>query len=146
VGFVRGAAATALTAGIAVVGWDSMFAACNGFAWGHLISNNQLRSAWHWNEVLPPGTRVGAWNAGYLAYFSDLQVVNLDGLVNAPDFARRVENDRWLEYCRETGIRYVEDVAGGAFDVLARQAPLVERWRFRTSVEYVLLRIPDAAS
>jgi len=39
------------------------------------------------SEHLPPGTRVGSWNAGLLGWMTEGPViVNLDGLANRPDF------------------------------------------------------------
>ncbi|MFN7951447.1 MAG: HEAT repeat domain-containing protein [bacterium] len=61
---------------------------------------------------LPPGTRVGAFNAGALAYFSNLTVINLDGLVNAPSFADELERLGWLGYLDANRIEYVSDVPG----------------------------------
>ncbi len=61
---------------------------------------------------LPAGTRVGAYNAGALAYFSNLQVVNLDGLVNSPSFRDDVRRMGWLGYLDANQIQYVSDVPG----------------------------------
>ncbi len=61
---------------------------------------------------LPAGTRVGAYNAGALAYFSNLQVVNLDGLVNSPSFHDDVRRMGWLAYFDANQIQYVSDVPG----------------------------------
>lgn len=45
-----------------------------------------------WLRVnLPPDVRLGAWNAGLLAYFSDQTVINLDGLMNSVEYARLVQ-------------------------------------------------------
>ncbi len=38
------------------------------------------------NRLLPEDSIVGSWDAGFLGYFSDFPVVNLDGLVNDYDF------------------------------------------------------------
>lgn len=41
------------------------------------------------NQTLPPGSRIGSWNAGALAWFSRGDVVNLDGLANDDVVASR---------------------------------------------------------
>ncbi|MFN7956534.1 MAG: hypothetical protein U0610_32810 [bacterium] len=142
-------ARVALTALLATaVGWrvhEGYASARSSFEWGHLMRNDQLAMGRYWGGQLPAGTRVGAWNAGYLAYFSDLQVVNLDGLVNEPSFAAQIADDRWLEYCQRKGIAYVIDTWGGAFDLLAKQTEIAARRHFSpdSRFEYVMLRIPS---
>jgi hypothetical protein len=44
------------------------------------------------NENLPPDTLLGSWNAGILAYFTDHTLVNLDGLMNSPDYVRQIQS------------------------------------------------------
>ena len=44
--------------------------------------------------ILPEEAVVGAWNAGAIAYFSELPVVNLDGVVNSYDYLR-TDSDKW---------------------------------------------------
>lgn len=41
---------------------------------------------------VPTSAMVGAWNAGILAYFTNRTVINLDGLMNSPDYARWVRS------------------------------------------------------
>ncbi len=142
-----GIRAVCIGAFAAALGWRSWQAfqeTQSTFVWGHLVANDQIVMSRYWGEQFPPGTRVGAWNAGYLAYFSDLQVVNLDGLVNEPSFVRQIADDRWLEYCQRNGIEYVIDTWGGAFDLLAKQTEIVARRHFSagSAFEYVVLRIP----
>ncbi len=51
------------------------------------FSHEPLYVAAGWSRThLPADARIGAWNAGILAFFSDRQVVNLDGLVNSWPF------------------------------------------------------------
>lgn len=55
--------------------------------------------------------RIGAWNAGILGYFSDLTIVNLDGLANDREFLRRLQSDAPIqEYLRKEQISYLIDV------------------------------------
>lgn len=64
-------------------------------------------------ENLPPDAVVGSWNAGQLAFFSGLTVVNLDGLVNDHSYARRLkEKLPVMTYLREEGIGYIADYSG----------------------------------
>jgi hypothetical protein len=63
---------------------------------------------------VPPGVRVGAWNAGHIALLSGRPVTNLDGLVNDWSFFERGRRDP-CAYLRAAGIAYVADAfpAGG---------------------------------
>jgi hypothetical protein len=61
--------------------------------------------------------RVGAWNAGIVAWLApgNATVVNLDGLVNSTEFARNHAGDRDRRgFVRDAGIRYLADYALGA--------------------------------
>ncbi|MBC7223786.1 MAG: hypothetical protein H5T59_05875 [Anaerolineae bacterium] len=57
---------------------------------------------------LPPEARPGAFNAGIPGYFSGMEVVNLDGVVNAEAFAA-IRERRLLAYLRQAGITHVVD-------------------------------------
>jgi hypothetical protein len=54
---------------------------------------------------------LAAFNAGQLAFFSDRQTVNLDGLVNDNEFFRHVLNKPGsiVPYLRANNVRYVVD-------------------------------------
>ena len=43
------------------------------------------------NDHIPSGTTLAAWNAGHLAYFTDQPLINLDGLMNSPDYASFIQ-------------------------------------------------------
>ena len=58
---------------------------------------------------VPADAVVGAWNAGAIGYLSGRTVVNLDGLVNSWEFARRGRLDL-CAYGRMRGITYLVDV------------------------------------
>jgi hypothetical protein len=61
------------------------------------------------NSRIPPQDLVGVFNSGYLQYFTDRRVVNLDGLVNneiLPYYQRR----RGLEYLRKRKILWMVDL------------------------------------
>jgi hypothetical protein len=57
-----------------------------------------LASQREFDAIAPKDARIGCFNAGIPAYFSERTVVNLDGLVNhgLVDVYRRGEFDRWL--------------------------------------------------
>lgn len=57
---------------------------------------------------LPSDARPGAFNAGIPGYFSEREVVNLDGVVNAEAFAA-IRERRLLAYLRQAGITHVVD-------------------------------------
>jgi hypothetical protein len=68
-----------------------------------------LYAAARWTrENVPPGARVGAWNAGTLAYLAERDVVNLDGLVNSWDYFLSGRHDL-CRYFDEQGITYLVD-------------------------------------
>jgi hypothetical protein len=60
---------------------------------------------------IPAGERVGAFNSGYLQYFTDRKVINLDGLVNNEVLPYYREN-KGLEYFRNRNIGWLVDRAG----------------------------------
>lgn len=60
------------------------------------------------------GTKIGAWNAGILAYFTDVPVVNLDGLMNSPEYARLIEGGGDVrETVKRLGINVLADYNDG---------------------------------
>ena len=74
------------------------------------------------SERLPPGARVGSWNAGLIGWVVDGPVVvNLDGLANRPDFVpvaaqevlfRHGIEDRLtlLDWLEQSGVEYLVDL------------------------------------
>jgi len=100
------------------------------------------------NRETPTDAVIGSWDAGYIGYFSDRRVVNLDGLVNDYAFAETLAAGAPAlpGYVRATGIRYLANVdydglqryrwissAFSASDVLVVPVP-VERLTTRLSV------------
>ncbi len=74
------------------------------------FSSEPLYVAAGWSRShLPADTKIGSWNAGILAFFSDRQVVNLDGLVNSWSFFLDDRHDLCTYLDRER-IDYVVDV------------------------------------
>jgi hypothetical protein len=64
--------------------------------------------AWLEKRV-PPSARIGVFNAGVPAYFSNLKIINLDGLMNNA-VADRWRAHRFGEYLREARIDYIADL------------------------------------
>lgn len=56
----------------------------------------------------PASDRVGAFNSGYLQYFTDQKVINLDGLVNN-EVLSYYRQKRGLDYFRQKNIRWLVD-------------------------------------
>jgi len=52
---------------------------------------------------------IGVWNAGQIAYFSNLKIVNLDGLVNSTDYLTYLRARTLLPFLQKTGVRYLLD-------------------------------------
>ncbi len=60
------------------------------------------------NTKVPPGDLTGAFNSGYLQYFTDRRVINLDGLVNN-EVLPYYKSRKGLEYLRLRNIRWLID-------------------------------------
>ncbi|MDB4977481.1 MAG: hypothetical protein JWN48_5822, partial [Myxococcaceae bacterium] len=73
---------------------------------------DQVLAAARWIDThLPADARIGAWNAGQLAYFANRRVVNLDGLMNDASFLARLRSGASLcPYLKLEGIRYLADI------------------------------------
>jgi hypothetical protein len=79
----------------------------------HNLYQRRYRMARWMAEHLPGDAVVGSWNAGQVAYFSGLTVVNLDGLVNDQSYADRLEQRLpVLDYLEQEGIGYLADYDG----------------------------------
>ncbi len=57
----------------------------------------------------PPGTRIGAFSAGMLGWFSKYTVINLDGLANDEVAVDRQTGGDYASYCRRVGITIYAD-------------------------------------
>ena len=68
-------------------------------------------AARHIADTSPEDAVFASWNAGLLGYFADRTLINLDGLVNTPSYARdlRSENFRFLDYLARSDVEYVVD-------------------------------------
>jgi hypothetical protein len=98
-----------------------VLAACCAVALATVSSARKLRQMqerfWSWplyraaawaRENLPAQARIGAWNAGSIGYFSDRQVVNLDGVVNTHRYLESEQYDL-CAYWDRTGITHLVD-------------------------------------
>lgn len=62
------------------------------------------------NRTLPADARLGAWNAGLAAFFSNHPLVNLDGLANDEAAAARLAGVSALDLVRRERVDFVLDV------------------------------------
>ena len=102
----------AATAAVALV-FAILLAPGDGARWGtqtpHRVT--QLEGARWIRENLPAGARLGAFNAGILAYFSERTVVNLDGAVNADAYRAR-RDGRMMDYILSRQLDHLVDWRG----------------------------------
>jgi len=83
--------------------------------------NSQMWKGKEWIEMnVSKGTKIGAWSSGALGYWlKDYQIINLDGLINSPDFANETLKDQILfgyklsnknlmwEYIKRNNIKFI---------------------------------------
>jgi hypothetical protein len=82
-------------------------------------------AAWLRDNV-PDERTVGMWNAGYVGYFSDRKVVNLDGLINGPELYRYLsEGPGVWQYILDKKIDYISDYYFGS--PLPPRSPIGDR-------------------
>ena len=62
------------------------------------------------NRVLPDGSVVGSWDAGAIAYFSRVPVVNLDGLVNSYDYMSARKEGTEAAFYQRYGITHFANI------------------------------------
>lgn len=75
------------------------------------LNNRRVETASWINQHLPQTSRIGAWNAGILAYFTDRTTVNLDGLTNDRNYLMFLKSKQPVEvYLRKESVEYVCDV------------------------------------
>jgi hypothetical protein len=66
-------------------------------------------------ENLPEKARIGAWNSGYLGYFSGRTVINLDGYINGLELYEYLTDGRGVwKYIIDNRIEYIADYFWGA--------------------------------
>ena len=100
------------------------------------------------SRVVPQGQRVGAFNAGMLAFFSERQVINLDGVVNREALSA-LRQRKLLSYLQRRDIRYLVDTRHyiGLYSVWAEPSyptSLTPLGKFRVpglSTEVLLVRV-----
>jgi hypothetical protein len=69
---------------------------------------DQFRGMLEAGRALPLRDRVGSFNCGYLQYFADRKVINLDGFVNN-EVLNYYKKNAGLEYLRRENIRWLVD-------------------------------------
>jgi hypothetical protein len=73
------------------------------------LYRDRYEAALRIKDYISPGERVGSWNAGQLGYFSGVQVVNLDGLVNSARFLDVLQSRKYHTFLREQNIGWIVD-------------------------------------
>jgi hypothetical protein len=76
---------------------------------------NFRHEATEWiRDNLPDDARIGAWNAGYLGYFSGKNVINLDGYINGMELYEYLNDGRGVwNYIIDKKIDYLSDYYWG---------------------------------
>jgi hypothetical protein len=111
--------ARSVTAGIlAVMLTVGAFAGISAFRQGYGVARSHSLhlglyeglSTWL-RKNTPPTAVVGSFNAGIVSFYSDREVVNLDGVMNDAAIVA-IESKTLGQYIRSAGIQYLADVDG----------------------------------
>jgi hypothetical protein len=91
------------------------------------IHSCRYHAAQRISEQLPPGIILASWNAGELGFFSNRNVINLDGLANSVDYYREVLGGDvpLMKYLRENDVTYLVDYQQNRHTL---NLPVVERF------------------
>src|SRR5229473_1834131 len=65
------------------------------------------------NQRLPKDAIIGSWDAGYLGFYSDRSVVNLDNLVNNYELFEATQQDQLPRYLEKKDVTYLANVDYG---------------------------------
>jgi hypothetical protein len=113
----------------------------------YLNVSEYLSAARLLDEVLPPGSRAGAFQSGTLGYFSRRTVINLDGVVN-PAAEKALREGKVAPYIRQEGIEAVIDWPWILEALLVRRSPAGTTGealgRPRPAGPFILIQIADA--
>ncbi|MBZ0267992.1 hypothetical protein K8I85_07540, partial [bacterium] len=117
--------------GAAIVGFVSFFSEGGPSAPQEYDKLQSARAAGKYLRDLGPGVRVGAFNTGIYQFYTDVDVLNLDGVVN-PEALAAHRQDRIADYMRERNVRVlVENDPGRSAtfrQVYGRKDIHFERW------------------
>jgi hypothetical protein len=110
----------------------------------HPTWNDEMYVAADWiDDNVAEGDVVGSWNAGILAYYTDTQVTNLDGLISDADLVSYIAEDRIADYILMEKIDYLSDLEPmfALFDL--RKLTLLEVYSHtsRFGKEYKIFRV-----
>lgn len=145
---LAGVLAVSLAAGLAVTGIIVAERPLSGLDVGNATWGTWQRAIWEGaqraNQQVPPGERIGAFNAGLLGYACDRTVVNLDGLAN--DDILGIEGVTSIyDYVRGERITWMIDALppAGWFGGQGRGYQIVDRIPFEAPgfEGYVLARV-----
>lgn len=87
------------------------------FSTNFRIADRSVAILYKIKRQLPAGDRVGVFNSGFVQYFTDQKVINLDGLVNN-EVLPYYKQKKGLDYFRSKNIRWLVDsktYLGGIF-------------------------------
>jgi len=76
---------------------------------------------------IPEDHVIASWNAGQFGFFSNHNVINLDGLINNKKYYDRVlkGNESLSNYLREKKVRYIVDYADYTDDKFTNQLSVI---------------------
>jgi len=78
------------------------------------VNYSEEMARWMRNH-LPKAAKVGVFNAGYIGYFSERNVVNLDGLINGVEFYEYLKDGRGVwKYVLDQKLDYIADYFFGS--------------------------------
>lgn len=73
-------------------------------------SRVEYRAVQFLNTSIPETAIIGSWDSGYVGYFANKPVINLDGHVNNLELLEHKLENRWEDYIDKKGISYVANV------------------------------------
>jgi hypothetical protein len=86
-----------------------------------------LNAGLHLKTQSDPQFRYGSWNAGIIGFFSEIRLINLDGVVN-DEIYDYMKNNKLFDYLLKNNIRYLVD-----YDEMIRNQKYRSRGGYRDS-------------
>ncbi len=104
--------------------------------------HRHMYAAARYISAMPPGSRVGSWNAGIIGFFSPPgRVVNLDGLVN-DDAIPYIQRNDLLAYMATTHITHIADFSQMVDGANSQKKGGYDAPRFRDGVHTLAVLSP----
>jgi hypothetical protein len=112
---------------------------------GEGVSQNRYAAAQWLKANVAESERIGAWNAGELAFFSERTVVNLDGLVNSKEYFQRIRSGTTgPAYWDEMNIDWIVDYAENVEPLLGPRWQELARFGQQRGKQQLVARRSDA--